>query len=206
LQENFRSSDGIVETARAFIAQNGNRLPKEMKPTGAQTFEAGDIAALSFNSPDEEAQYIANMVQALRGATIREDDTERGISWSDMAVLLRSVKANASPITRAFDAAGIRYVVAGMTNLFGTPEAQAVRQLFYFMASRADIDQAVMERAWQRADLGLDPSDLQRAIEGVTRSRDSLARQRSKALGPIFRPARLPHVSRGGRHSRGTRA
>ena len=30
LEENFRSSDGVVETARTFIAQNRNRLPKEM--------------------------------------------------------------------------------------------------------------------------------------------------------------------------------
>jgi DNA helicase-2/ATP-dependent DNA helicase PcrA len=29
LEENFRSSDAIVETARAFIAQNAQRLPKE---------------------------------------------------------------------------------------------------------------------------------------------------------------------------------
>ena len=103
LEENFRSSDGVVETARDFIAQNGHRLPKEMKPTGAQAYEAGDIVALSFNSPDEEAQYIARTAKALRGVAIREDDTERGISWSDMAVLLRSVKANGEPITRAFD-------------------------------------------------------------------------------------------------------
>lgn len=88
LEENFRSSDGVVETARGFIAQNGNRLPKEMKPTGAQAYEVGDIVALSFNSPDEEAQYIVRTAKALRGVAIREDDTERGVSWSDMAVLL----------------------------------------------------------------------------------------------------------------------
>jgi DNA helicase-2/ATP-dependent DNA helicase PcrA len=41
LEENFRSSDGIVETARAFIEQNTSRLAKAMKPTGAQTHEQG---------------------------------------------------------------------------------------------------------------------------------------------------------------------
>jgi DNA helicase II / ATP-dependent DNA helicase PcrA len=85
-----------------------------MKPTGAQEIEAGDIVALSFNSADEEAQYIVATAKALRGIAIREDEMERGISWSDMAVLLRSVKANAEPITDAFGAAGIPYVVAGM--------------------------------------------------------------------------------------------
>ena len=37
-----------------------------------------------------------------------------------MAVLLRSVEGNAEPITRALQAAGIPFVVTGMTNLFGT--------------------------------------------------------------------------------------
>ena len=140
LEENFRSSDGVVETARAFIAQNRHRLPKEMKPTGAQSYEAGDIVALSFGSPDDEAQYIVRTAKALRGIAIREDDIERGISWSDMAVLLRSVKASGEPITRAFNDAGIPYVVVGMTNLFGTHEAEAARQLFYFMASRQGVN------------------------------------------------------------------
>ena len=48
LEENFRSSEGIVETARAFIEQNPDRLPKKMKPTDAQDYEPGDIVALSF--------------------------------------------------------------------------------------------------------------------------------------------------------------
>jgi DNA helicase-2/ATP-dependent DNA helicase PcrA len=183
LEENFRSSDGVVDTARTFIAQNGNRLPKEMKPTGAQAFETSDIVAFSFNSADEEAQYIANTVQAIRGVAIRDYDTERGISWSDMAVLLRSVKANGAPITRAFDAAGIPYVVAGMTNLFGTVEAQAARQMFYFMASRTNVDQAAIEQAWQRADLGLDSNDLRSAIESLTRARAALSEGDQKRWG-----------------------
>src|SRR5207237_5484214 len=46
IEENFRSSRGIVETARACIAKNADRLPKEMKPTDAQPSEAGDIVPL----------------------------------------------------------------------------------------------------------------------------------------------------------------
>jgi DNA helicase-2/ATP-dependent DNA helicase PcrA len=46
LEENFRSSKGVVETARAFIEQNGARLPKAMKPTGAQPDETGDYRGM----------------------------------------------------------------------------------------------------------------------------------------------------------------
>jgi DNA helicase II / ATP-dependent DNA helicase PcrA len=183
LEENFRSSQGVVETAQAFVTQNADRLAKEMKPTGAQTEEPGDIVALSFNTPEEEARFVADTAKALRGVAIREDDHERGISWSDMAVLFRSVMRNGEAVTRAFDAAGIPYVVVGMTNLFGALEAEAARQLFYFMASRADVDEAVIERAWQAAGLGLNAADLQRAIGNAARARTSLAERDQKRWG-----------------------
>jgi len=183
LEENFRSSDGVVETARQFIAQNKVRLPKEMKPTGAQIYEPGDIVALHFNTPEEEASYIAETTRTLRGVAIREDEIERGISWSDMAVLLRSVKANAEPIVTAFRAAGIPFVVVGMADLFGTPEAEAARQLFYFVASREGVDEAAVERAWKKADLGLRPADLRRAIASAARDRASLTEPDQKRWG-----------------------
>src|SRR5208337_1156740 len=169
LEENFRSSKGIVETARPFIEQNTERLQKKMQPTNAQDFEEGDIVALSFADPDQEAAYVAQNLQALRGIAIKEptkDDPDhvRGISWSDMAILLRSVRANGEPITRALDAAGIPYVVAGMNNLFGTPEAEASRQLFYFMANRPTVDAAALEGIWLAAGLGLDAASVKKAI------------------------------------------
>lgn len=177
LEENFRSSEGIVETARPFIEQNLERLPKKMKPTNAQQFEDGDIVALSFADPDQEATYIAQNIEALRGVTIKEptkDDPDhvRGISWSDMAILLRSVRANGEPITRALDTAGIPYVVAGMNNLFGTPEAEAARQLFYFMANRPSPDAAVLETMWLVADFGLDATNVKAAIQKAKALRD----------------------------------
>ena len=70
LEENFRSSRGIVETARDFIARSSERLEKAMKPTDAQSFERGDIVALGFDTPDEEAAYIAATAASLRGVTI----------------------------------------------------------------------------------------------------------------------------------------
>src|SRR6185295_2063376 len=124
------------------------------------------IVALSFSTPDEEAQYIATTAQALRGAAFAEDGKERGLSWSDMAVLLRSVKASAEPITNALRAAGIPYVVTGMTNLFGTAEAEAARQLFYFIGDRGP-DEAAVEAQWTAANLGLDPDALRSAINGA---------------------------------------
>ena len=172
LEENWRSSKGIVETARPFIEQNAERLTKQMKPTDAQTFESGDIVALSFKNPDEEADYIANTIKALRGVAIKEDNHERGISWSDVAILLRSVKNNGEPVTRALARASVPAIVVGMNNLFSTPEAEAARQLFYFMAARTDVDDAALERVWIAANVGVDTTQLRKAITAARILRD----------------------------------
>lgn len=171
LEDNFRSSAGIVETARAFIEKNSARLTKQMQPTKAQTFETGDIVAASFDDPKSEAAYVARTMRELRGIAIKEDDGERGISWSDMAVLLRSVAANGEPITRALKKARIPYLVVGMNNLFDTPEAQAARELFFFMAGL--LDSSALKDAWTNAGLGIAVSDLGRAIASVQKFRAS---------------------------------
>jgi DNA helicase-2/ATP-dependent DNA helicase PcrA len=169
LEENFRSSEGVVAVARDFIRQVVQRLPKEMKATKAQEFLPGDIVALNFDSPEDEARYIAATCRALRGIAVKDDGTERGISWSDMAILLRSVRRDGGPIMAALDAAGIPYVITGMDNLFAKPESEAARQLFYFLAGRATKDE--LRSAWLVADLGIAPKALDRAIAAADQAR-----------------------------------
>ena len=179
LEDNFRSSRGVVETARAFIEQNSERLKKEMKPAGAQADEPGDLIARSFGSAEDETKYIAETIQQLRGVAIKDDGGERGISWSDMAILLRSVRASGGPITAALSTAGIPFVVAGMNNLFGTAEARAARELFYFMVDRTTA--ADLKTAWQQAALGTSNDDLDRAVANATKTRDSMKKKGEEA-------------------------
>ena len=181
LEENFRSSQGVVETARDFIRQNAGRLPKEMKPTDAQVFESGDIVALAFPDPTQEAAWIVETMRQLHGVAIREDGGERGIAWSDMAVLLRSVRTNGQPITRALTAAGIPFIVAGMNNLFGTSEAEAARQLFYFMSGR--IDDQTLRTAWIAAMTGCPEPDLDAAITKASAKRNAMKKDIQTRFG-----------------------
>ena len=154
-----------------------------MKPTGAQPYERGDIVALSLSDPDAEAGHIVEAIQSLRGIAFKEGEVERGLSWSDMAILLRSVKANAKPILGALHAAGIPFVVTGMTNLFETAEAQAARQLFYFIADRPRVDAAALKAAWEAARLGIDPSALKQAIASVVAAKAALTDPDQKRWG-----------------------
>lgn len=169
LEENFRSSEGVVAVARDFIGKLVQRLPKEMKATQAQPYESGDITALGFDTPNDEARHIAATCTALRGISVKEGDKERGISWSDMAILLRSVRRDGGAVIRALEAAGVPYVITGMDNLFGTAEAEAARQLFYFLAD--EVDEATLRAAWQSGALGVDLAKLNSAIAAATQAR-----------------------------------
>ena len=91
-----------------------------------------------------------------------------------MAILLRSVSGNGQPITDALDAARVPYVIVGMNNLFGTAEAEAARQLFYFMAGRPGVDESLVERVWLASVAGVDPGALKLAIAAAATARGAL--------------------------------
>jgi DNA helicase-2/ATP-dependent DNA helicase PcrA len=172
LEANFRSSPGITDVARLVIEKNISRLKKAMESTEAQIYEAGDIVALQFSSPEEEAEYIARTCKALCGTMIEDGGVKRPISWSDMAVLVRYAKFG-EPLRRAFDREGIRFVSVGMDTLFDAPEGEAARKLFYFMANRLSRDDTL--QAWRAADLGIADAVLESALKDAEETRAKMA-------------------------------
>ena len=163
LQDNFRSSVGITDVARLAIAKNAERLPKTMVSAGKQDYEDGDITALQFDSPEEEADHIAATCKALRGTFIRDGAGRRAISWSDMAVLVRVAKCGET-VRKALQSASVPAVSIGMSSLFDAPEAEAARQLFYMLARRADVTATDVIRAWADAGLGLHGPTLRKTV------------------------------------------
>lgn len=161
LEDNFRSSPGITDLARIVIEKNPDRLAKTMRSADQQEYEPGDIVALQFASPEEEASYIAQTCRTLYGTMIRDGDGERAISWSDMAVLIR-ITSMAEPIREALEREGIPMISVGMGSLFDTQEAEAARQLFYLMAGQAEAADVVT--AWINANLGVDSALISRAV------------------------------------------
>lgn len=174
LNENFRSSEGVIETARSFIEQNPDRLPKNMVPAGAQPFESGDIVALWLDDQAVEAAFIARAIKALQGAAFQDGQVERGVAWSDCAILLRTVQGSAAPILQALDAEDVPYIVGGMNDLFGTLEVQAARVLFYFISGRPGVTAGDVAAAWRAADIGCTPEGLEKGLSLAERTRSEL--------------------------------
>lgn len=178
LNENFRSSKGIVLTARRIVEQNPDRLDKKMESTDAQPFQRGDILALQFADADEEARWIAKKIEWLKGAQYRDqaDRPERGLTYSDMAVLVRAWK-DAGPIVEALRDAEVPYLGGGMNSLLDTPEAQAIREVFYFLAGhiprgRSAVSEVSLRKSLGDAFPGLAKEDITagvRFLQGITK-------------------------------------
>jgi len=171
LNENFRSSSAIINTALAVIERNPERLPKRMESVDAQPFAYGDVLALRFDTFAAEAQWIARKIQELYRSeyTDRKGAQPRGLTYSDFAILLRSVRHDAAPIKEALDAAGIPYVVSGVNELFNTPEVQAMRAIYYYMANFSTRDTPpvtdhTLTQLLRRSGLGLTPTQIQNGL------------------------------------------
>lgn len=172
LNDNFRSSKGIVESARKVIEFNrDDRLPKKMVASGHQVYAHGDVLALDFPAPTAEATYIAEKIDSLLGALFQDkpDSAHRGLSYSDFAVLLRSVKNDASPIIAELDAHKIPYVVIGMSGLFSTSEVHAMVTVFHYLASFIHPEFGLITRSRLRsvldsAQFGLTSAQLDAAV------------------------------------------
>jgi DNA helicase II / ATP-dependent DNA helicase PcrA len=161
LADNFRSSSGVVDSGRQIAEHNDpHRLSKKMVSASHQTFERGDLLALTFGSPDEEARWIAKKILDLRGIPFQDEPeaTPRGLSWSDCAILLRSVRQSGDPIVNALKSSGIPYLITGLANLFETPEVQACVALFSYI--NGDASELDVRQAWTDADVGLDDDAL----------------------------------------------
>ena len=135
IQQNFRSTPGLVEAAARVIDRNEYRLPKAMRPwsEGRRRTGTDDIAACFFANEADEVAGIVEQIGALRGRPyVNSSGDERHLAYRDMAVLMRSVRTRARPLLDAFDRAGVPYVVRG-GRLFNRPEVAIVMHALAFL-------------------------------------------------------------------------
>lgn len=116
--ENWRSAKEIVRVSNKFADSFENG---EYGPLESMRHIDGELTRVSFNSPGEEADWIASQIQRLV--------EEKGCKYSDFSLLLRSVNTSAEPFLDALRNRGIPFLVGGNVGLFRRDEAQAVGRL-----------------------------------------------------------------------------
>ncbi|TQO19919.1 DNA helicase-2/ATP-dependent DNA helicase PcrA [Rhodoglobus vestalii] len=165
LADNFRSSEGIVRLGRsvAELLPEEERLSKAMEYASHQTWDRGDLVALEFDDLQAEATWIADRIEALQGLPFVDAPARppRGLSWSDCAVLFRTVK-DAEPVVEELRKRGIPYIIKGLARMFEAPEIVALVGLFRYMLD--EISREELRSLFDAADLLPRPEHFARAI------------------------------------------
>ncbi len=132
LEQNYRSTQTILDAANAVIAHNLSRKPKDLWTEAG----AGD-PIVRFQGEDEgdEAQWVAHQISSLHdGGDLR---------WSDLAVFYRT-NAQSRVIEEQFLRSGIPYRVVGGTRFYDRKEIKDA--LAYLKAVVNPTDEVSVKR------------------------------------------------------------
>ncbi|MEN9796613.1 MAG: hypothetical protein RL653_309 [Pseudomonadota bacterium] len=125
LEQNYRSSQVILDAANAVIAQNPERKAKRMwtDRTGGER-----LKLVVAHGEDEEARYVASEI--LRMAN-------DGVPLDDIAVLYRT-NGQSRPVEEALREKGLPYEVVGGSEFFDRREVKDVVAYFKVIANPRD--------------------------------------------------------------------
>lgn len=170
LDDNFRSSNGVVELAHTAVNRipESDRLSKKMNSAGHQIFEHCDLLLEEFSTVEAEEKFIVDTIKNIRGKAFQDKNNSvvRGIDYSDMAILLRKWKP-ATRIANALKAAGIPYVVTGVAQLFEQLEIVACINIFKFISG--SVSGAELAGSWLAVATKLNGEKLEFAINQLAK-------------------------------------
>lgn len=126
IPENRRSAKKIVELANKFAKTFEGTKYEEMSSTRG---EDGIVSLVRCKRNTSEAEWITKQIKRLV-------DEKKLCSYSDIAILLRSVSTSAEPFIDNFKKEDIPYLVGGKVGLFRRDEAQAVGRIFAWMGDK----------------------------------------------------------------------
>ncbi|MFL5644062.1 MAG: ATP-dependent helicase [Chloroflexota bacterium] len=145
LEQNYRSTQLILDAAHAVVSRNTARKDKKL-----WTENEGGIRIQRFEAynEEEEAEWIARQVEGMiggRGTTLtrRADDDEARFRARDIAVMYR-MNAQSRAIEESFLRYGIRYQLVGGTRFYSRREVKDA--LAYLRVLRSDTDVVSFER------------------------------------------------------------
>ena len=125
LEQNYRSTQTILDAANALIAHNNARKGKNLWTENGQ-----GKPVISYRAVDEtgEASYVVRQI---------EDSVAKGLKLSDNAVLYRT-NAQSSAVERQLVRAGISYRIVGGTKFYDRKEIRDVLAYLRVIANPSD--------------------------------------------------------------------
>jgi len=144
LEQNYRSTQLILDAAHAVVSKNVARSDKKL---WTKNDRGRLIERFEAYNEEEEAEWIVRRVEELTGTrgsplTRRADDGDT-LKLRDLAVLYRT-NAQSRAIEEACLRYGIRYQVVGGTRFYSRREVKDA--LAYLRVLRSDADQVSFER------------------------------------------------------------
>lgn len=125
LEQNYRSTQNILDIANKLISNNHERIEKSLK---ANQDSKGLIIYRSFDSDKREAEYVAQTIYSLH---------QKGVRYNEMAILMRL-----NALSRNFEekllAYNIPYVVFGGFKFFDRLEVKNAVAYLKFIANPND--------------------------------------------------------------------
>jgi DNA helicase-2/ATP-dependent DNA helicase PcrA len=149
LEQNYRSTQTILDAAHAVVSRNEGRKEKKLwTDRGAGTA----ITLFDAYNEYEEAEFVARQVERLTGSgrgglnamlTARADDETGSLRYGEIAVTYR-INAQSRVLEEAFVRFGIPYQLVGGTRFYERREVKDA--LAYVRLSRNTSDRVALER------------------------------------------------------------
>jgi DNA helicase-2/ATP-dependent DNA helicase PcrA len=145
LEQNYRSTQLILDAAHAVVTHNSSRKDKKL---WTENSGGSKIQRFEAYNEEEEAEWIARQIEELTGGrssilTRRADEEAERWERGDIAVMYRT-NAQSRAIEEAFLRYGIRYQLVGGTRFYQRREVKDA--LAYLRILRNDTDQVSFER------------------------------------------------------------
>ena len=145
IPENRRSLKNIVINANEFVKSFKNSNYNDMKYLNKDN---GSLILGKFDCYDEEARNIVKTILKLRNNNIIS-------SYSDIAILMRSVRKSSDGIIRELKNNNIPYIIGGKVGLFKRDEALVLAMIFSWFSEY---------NKWKSPDTNLEGEDLLKYI------------------------------------------
>jgi DNA helicase-2/ATP-dependent DNA helicase PcrA len=147
LEQNYRSTQNILDAANAVIAQNFGRKPKEL---WTETGPGDPIVRFHADDEGDEAAFVARTMQTLRTG---------GRKWGDMAVFYRT-NPQSRVVEEIFMRFGVPYKVVGGTRFYDRREIKDA--VAYLRVVTNPLDEVSVKRVLNMPKRGIGDTSISR--------------------------------------------